>query len=186
MVDKTGPMNFVPSKYMGNFDSPKLQDFSLPKPIIRYITKNPTTFDYYCKIVETCKYFYSNFLIFAFSALKFVEGDKWTDQVFDCDCNDNHKFKLFDIPAKIWLDSTLNFKNNFSPNLASSLISKLYRCDISRLILYNQIITLNEFLYLIPNVYYFVFGNGYIKENNGNDLHLEKIVEYIPKLQYLY
>uniref|UniRef100_A0AC34FQ98 Uncharacterized protein n=1 Tax=Panagrolaimus sp. ES5 TaxID=591445 RepID=A0AC34FQ98_9BILA len=178
-------MNYIPSKYMANFDTPKSQEFSLPAPLMRYMINNPTG-KFYAKIVGTCKYFYSIKRVFHFAVLNFVKNNDWT-VCTNFDCPKRHDFELFKIPVKIWLAKGLQIdeKASLFPNLASSLVSKLYRCDINQLILYSQKLTIKEFLFLTKNVDCFIFDNGYITEQDGTVLKLEKIIEYLPKLKSL-
>ena len=75
------------------------------------------------------------------------------------------------------------YTNNY--NKISKFISKICCCDITYLDLKNQILLLDEFIFLAASVSKCYFQNvKIVKNQNGEELFLEEIIENLPKLPY--
>uniref|UniRef100_A0A914Z0J3 Uncharacterized protein n=1 Tax=Panagrolaimus superbus TaxID=310955 RepID=A0A914Z0J3_9BILA len=77
--------------------------------------------------------------------------------------------------------STSSNESSFQ-GLFCSIISKLYyKCEIARLYLYDISLTLNEFIFLSSSAENVILNNVSIKYCNGEEVELEKLVQFCSK-----
>uniref|UniRef100_A0A914QV99 Uncharacterized protein n=1 Tax=Panagrolaimus davidi TaxID=227884 RepID=A0A914QV99_9BILA len=114
------------------------------------------------------------------------EGNEWQT----CSINsakhicEKNKFNK-NISPKLWLTESFRFYSNKSTpqNFASEIIPKLYRCNVSRLIISQQYLTFEEFLFLTPNVTNLHFHYIHLRYGSGKPVEFETIVSNLPKIQ---
>uniref|UniRef100_A0AC34FIB0 Uncharacterized protein n=1 Tax=Panagrolaimus sp. ES5 TaxID=591445 RepID=A0AC34FIB0_9BILA len=179
-----------PVKKASFLSSYRIQSFSLPDSIMFYMAKNPPSAEIYQKLIQSCKYFFVKNPLLVVSELHLGYRNGWHT------CGDEEKIDLKNIPHKLWISRNLNVVvncgivhidacNGQDRFFVSSLISKFYRCDVTKLTLQRQTISFKDFIFLASNVESLQLTNALnILNEDGSVATLEKIVEALPKLTY--
>uniref|UniRef100_A0AC34FP28 Uncharacterized protein n=1 Tax=Panagrolaimus sp. ES5 TaxID=591445 RepID=A0AC34FP28_9BILA len=152
------------------------QAFSLPDSIMHYMAMNPSSAEVYQKLIQSCKYFFvkNSILVLRVMYYKrngwktFING-KWKDIV------------LSNNPSKLWITNSLTvfFVNDNA--VASSIIPKFFQCNVKKLILWDQILSYDQFMVLAPAVEYLEFIRVTVKYGDGTIVPLEKLFEQLSK-----
>uniref|UniRef100_A0A914Q9T4 Uncharacterized protein n=1 Tax=Panagrolaimus davidi TaxID=227884 RepID=A0A914Q9T4_9BILA len=92
---------------------------------------------------------------------------------------------LKNISSKLWIKNDLHIssRNVSEGNKASGLVRKTFKCDAPHLILFNQIVSMDELLFLASNVQNINLDRTIVKNENGSILEFKKIVEFFPKVE---
>uniref|UniRef100_A0A914PJL7 Uncharacterized protein n=1 Tax=Panagrolaimus davidi TaxID=227884 RepID=A0A914PJL7_9BILA len=137
---------------------------------------NPLSPKIYQKLIQTCKYFFIKNPIIVFEKL-FLDFKENIAHL-------NHfgkPFNMTNFTFKIWV---INEFHNAARNTllfhTSSMIRKIHRCDAKELYLSHQEISLNEFIFLSPNIKIISLNCTPVKNEDGTILPLEKLVTYLP------
>uniref|UniRef100_A0A914QRM5 Uncharacterized protein n=1 Tax=Panagrolaimus davidi TaxID=227884 RepID=A0A914QRM5_9BILA len=165
----------IPSSRAKFFAKYFRQNFALPDSIIHYIAKNPKTWMLYQKIIRTCKYFFVKNPILVVPLLSYIHDDVW---VVDADVE--LLIDLNKIKCKFWVTEEFDVLpgvNDYNPNILSSNILKLYKCDVIFLFLICQTISYNDLSFFISVAEEIGFKDVNLKDENGKILPLEKIIE---------
>uniref|UniRef100_A0A914Z2W4 Uncharacterized protein n=1 Tax=Panagrolaimus superbus TaxID=310955 RepID=A0A914Z2W4_9BILA len=146
---------------------------------MHYIAKNPKNAKVYQKMIKRCKYFFVKNPILVLSHLSHSQNG-WSTWV-------NETWKSIDInkiSAKLWITGLLHVSpaNVSNDSVVSSIISKIYQCDFKRLSLDNQVISLNEFIFLCLSAKYLTLERVTVKNNDGTVVAFENIIERLPQL----
>uniref|UniRef100_A0AC34F2C5 Uncharacterized protein n=1 Tax=Panagrolaimus sp. ES5 TaxID=591445 RepID=A0AC34F2C5_9BILA len=152
------------------------QAFSLPDSIMHYMAMNPPSAEVYQKLIQSCKYFFVKNSILVLPSYYEING--WGTMV-------NGELKDIDLsnnPSKLWITDTFNLIKSDN-TIASSIISKIYQCNVKNLQLHCQIITYDEFLILAPAVEHLSFAGVVVKYDDGTIVLFEKLVEQLPKVK---
>uniref|UniRef100_A0A914QQ73 Uncharacterized protein n=1 Tax=Panagrolaimus davidi TaxID=227884 RepID=A0A914QQ73_9BILA len=155
------------------------QNFSMPDSIIFYVAKNPRTAELYLKMVKTCKYFFIKNPIIIIPYLD-AYGGKW--RVYE------KPFDLTKYNCKYWITDGI-YADGFkcgNQNIFSSIISKLYRCDVKCLILYSQIISYQDLSLLISSAEKIDLNNVIVKHADSSVVQLEDIVAVAIKAKEIF
>uniref|UniRef100_A0AC34F9X8 Uncharacterized protein n=1 Tax=Panagrolaimus sp. ES5 TaxID=591445 RepID=A0AC34F9X8_9BILA len=159
------------------------QNFSFPSSIIYYISKNPSSSKCYSKLIQSCKYFFEKNPILVAEDL-YCQTKICSNK--DCDGGGEKcciEIDINKIKSKIWLTSGLILNCSHVSNYASSLCSKLYRCEMVRLDLCKQHITYDEFKKLAACVRTINLIDTKITYNDGSTVMLETILGLIPNVE---
>uniref|UniRef100_A0AC34FJM4 DUF38 domain-containing protein n=1 Tax=Panagrolaimus sp. ES5 TaxID=591445 RepID=A0AC34FJM4_9BILA len=152
------------------------QSFSLPDSIMHYIAMNPSSAEAYEKLVQSCKYFFVKNSILVLSSLNcFSNG---------CETLINGEWKDIDLinnPNKLWITDRFNVKFNNDNTSASSIIPKFFHCNVKNLIVWEQIISYDEFMVLTANVERLEFIRATVKYDDGTIVPFEKLVDQLPE-----
>uniref|UniRef100_A0A914QAV0 Uncharacterized protein n=1 Tax=Panagrolaimus davidi TaxID=227884 RepID=A0A914QAV0_9BILA len=164
------------------------QEFSLPDSLLYYMIKNPLSPKVYEKLIQCCKYFFSKNPIIVIPLLKFDhDGNGWKVVRNGIPT----KFDMKNASHKLWITNALYvYKNEDIPNethvimnLASSIVPKFYKCDVTKLCLKKQNIFFDEYLMLALNVKTLAFLDVIVKNLDGTLTSVEKLVEGASKLK---
>uniref|UniRef100_A0A914QYS8 Uncharacterized protein n=1 Tax=Panagrolaimus davidi TaxID=227884 RepID=A0A914QYS8_9BILA len=154
------------AKFMATFYQ---QDFSLPDSLIFYIATNPKTAELYLKMIKTCKYFFVKNPIIIIDCLD-TFGGKWRVNEKPLDLTKyNCKYWITDVisvSASVFVDK----------NILSTIIPKLYQCDVKCLSISHQIISFNDLSFIISSAEEIYFNNVIVKKCNSV-IPLEGIIE---------
>uniref|UniRef100_A0A914PB13 Uncharacterized protein n=1 Tax=Panagrolaimus davidi TaxID=227884 RepID=A0A914PB13_9BILA len=173
------------------------QDWSLPKPIIRYIASqtHPPTSE---KLLQSCKYFFKhNSVLYCYKASSlYVHGNY--------DIKENSfliSISSFNSPPfnkkNIYISNVLIFHGvnskflNIPCNatLSEAIKNSIFQCDAKFIDIKNQNLSEKEFQFLVGhgNVKYLVLDDIHIFENseNNDEMALEEIFKMTPKLEYV-
>uniref|UniRef100_A0A914PMA5 Uncharacterized protein n=1 Tax=Panagrolaimus davidi TaxID=227884 RepID=A0A914PMA5_9BILA len=151
------------------------QSFDLPGTIMFYILMNPKTAAFYQKLIKSCKYFFIKNPILIVNHL--FHNDIYSVHVRWI--VNRKPFDLSKLTCKVWITDKLDIypgkKHNQS--ILSSLMPKLYRCDVKELNLSEQVITFHDLSLLISFAEVIYFYNVTFKNENGSNVALEEVVE---------
>uniref|UniRef100_A0AC35GRT2 Uncharacterized protein n=1 Tax=Panagrolaimus sp. PS1159 TaxID=55785 RepID=A0AC35GRT2_9BILA len=159
----------------------KQHPFGLPEPIYYYLKKNANP-KLLLKLMQISKYFcFKEFPYMVVKDLKY-ERTKW----IYCKPKYNFDYEVLDLSnlkKPLWITKGINCYTE-DVSLVSSLLSKVIACDITNLRLEDQIITLNEFKFLISsgNVKTFTFCYSHVEYENGEIVPIDKIMKLIPNV----
>uniref|UniRef100_A0A914QUU8 Uncharacterized protein n=1 Tax=Panagrolaimus davidi TaxID=227884 RepID=A0A914QUU8_9BILA len=164
------------------------QEFSFPDSVIYYMIKNPISPKIYEKLIQCCKYFFSKNPIIVIPLLKFDQNGSGWEVVRN---GIPTKINITNVPNKLWITNALHVYDNeditnetpMIMNLASSIIPKFYKCDVTKLSLTKQNIFFNEYLMLALNVKDLAFVDVIVKNLDGTLTSVEKLVEGASKLK---
>uniref|UniRef100_A0A914QV88 Uncharacterized protein n=1 Tax=Panagrolaimus davidi TaxID=227884 RepID=A0A914QV88_9BILA len=151
--------------------------FGLPEPILYYLKKNSNP-KLLLKLMQISKYFcFKDFPYMVVKDLKY-ENTKW----FYCEPY-YEVLDLSNLKKPLWITKGINCYTE-DVSLVSSLLSKVIVCDITKLGLDDQIITLNEFKLLISsgNVKTFSFFHSHVEYENGEIVPIDEIMKLIPNV----
>uniref|UniRef100_A0A914QKY4 Uncharacterized protein n=1 Tax=Panagrolaimus davidi TaxID=227884 RepID=A0A914QKY4_9BILA len=161
------------SKHAEFMETYHRQNFSMPDSVIFYVAKNPKTSALYLKMIKTCKYFFVKNSIIVIDCLDTHRG-KWRINKKPLD--------LTKYNCKYWITDKIHapafeFVNR---NIFSSIISKLYRCDVKCLELFFQVVSFNDLSLLIPSAEKIYLRNVSVKKCDSI-IPLEDIVAIAVK-----
>uniref|UniRef100_A0A914QQC6 Uncharacterized protein n=1 Tax=Panagrolaimus davidi TaxID=227884 RepID=A0A914QQC6_9BILA len=169
-----------------------IQDFSLPNPLINYIILNPTKYsNSYQKLLESCKYFYGKKAFLMVQQMIHVNSTKWFFKhpwASKIKAYANPKFgedgfDVLKLNEKLWILKNLHIESNDSPNAASLLTPKIYRCDVKILELRTQKLSLNEFKIFCQNVEKCILRESFVTDEKGHiEIPFETVLESMPNL----
>uniref|UniRef100_A0A914QRG2 Uncharacterized protein n=1 Tax=Panagrolaimus davidi TaxID=227884 RepID=A0A914QRG2_9BILA len=158
------------------------QEFSFPDSVIYYMIKNPISPKIYEKLIKCCKYFFSKNPIIIIPCLKFDhDGNGWKVVRNET----STKIDVTNVSNKLWITNELSVYEDedttneipFILNLASSVIPKFYKCDVTELTLKKQNIFFTEYLMLALNVKVLAFVDVIVKNLDGTLTSVEKLIE---------
>uniref|UniRef100_A0A914PRX1 Uncharacterized protein n=1 Tax=Panagrolaimus davidi TaxID=227884 RepID=A0A914PRX1_9BILA len=164
----------------------KVQDFSLPKPLILYILEN-ANHRILRNLFKSCKYFFFKkptpicYCLESGSAAKFNE-----ENLILTFSGDDEKFiKNTYITTRI--DIRMYFFLNPLNTVISSLIPLFSRCDAKYIYLVGQNLSFNDFKFLVSHgqVVHYHLTDGEIKDETNAYVDLEKIMKYFGNIEEL-
>uniref|UniRef100_A0AC35FQN6 Uncharacterized protein n=1 Tax=Panagrolaimus sp. PS1159 TaxID=55785 RepID=A0AC35FQN6_9BILA len=186
---------FIKGKFDWPGDDVLKQYFSLPSNIIYYMAMNPSTPKCYNKLIQCCKYFFEKNPIIVVKNLISYNGDESQTKIcskreYECEefgcCVD---IDIYKVTSTFWLTSELEFDcfSNNNPNYYSTLCSKIFRCDIAKLLLHEKLIYYEDFKLLASSAKEILLDCVEMTYNNedGENVMLEKIVEACSKVKKL-
>uniref|UniRef100_A0A914QN90 Uncharacterized protein n=1 Tax=Panagrolaimus davidi TaxID=227884 RepID=A0A914QN90_9BILA len=133
----------------------------------------------YQKLIKSCKYFFAKNPVLVIDYVYEGENKKWTATL-----NETQKYIDFtNVSNKFWIIDV--FDGYHAKTFVSSIIPKLYKCDVKDLRLMDDIITFEDFLLLSSNVRKIALYRNTIKKENGEIVSLEKIVKVLDKLKFI-
>uniref|UniRef100_A0A914Q854 Uncharacterized protein n=1 Tax=Panagrolaimus davidi TaxID=227884 RepID=A0A914Q854_9BILA len=163
------------AKFMATYHR---QNFSMPDSVIFYIAKNPKTAELYLKMVKTCKYFFIKNPIIIIPNLYAYEGNWRNGQV---------SLNLIKYNCKCWITNQIHASayEFVDKNIFSSIIPKLYQCDIKHLLLSDQIISYHDLSHIISSAKSIDFINVIVKYADSTDVPFEDIVAIAVKAKQI-
>ena len=164
------------------------QRFSLPENLVFYVVKNPPSPEVYNKLIKFCKYFSLKNPIITLYRLNFLNDVKyWKTKKINV-FQKRKKFKIENLNKKLWIYQKLIVIEHRNQFLASSLIPRIYRCDLIRLELSNQTLTFAEFRKLTSSgsLKKLDLARVLVKSDDGTIIPIEKLIESLPKLRTCY
>uniref|UniRef100_A0AC35EX24 DUF38 domain-containing protein n=1 Tax=Panagrolaimus sp. PS1159 TaxID=55785 RepID=A0AC35EX24_9BILA len=160
-----------------------LFELGFREPILDYLKRNANP-RVLLKLMRVSKYFWIK--EFPFTVIKDLkyENSKWKYRPLEWPKShffDTRKFQPFDfdnIAKKLWITESLYLNNKEGTNIAS----KVAVCDIVKLDLLRQKISLEEFkLFNAHKIKNAFFCNIIIEDSNNEILSVESILNHLPK-----
>ena len=164
------------------------QRFSLPWNLIFYMAKNPPSPEVYEKLIQCCKYFWLKNPIITLNSLYHSSRDKhWrTDKMNGF--QERQRFKIENLGEKFWIYKDLDVCDHRNRFLASSIVPKIYRCDLTCLWLSYQTLSFDEFNVITSSgsLQWLSLKITTMKNADGSIVSLEKLIELLPNLRTLF
>uniref|UniRef100_A0A914QK35 Uncharacterized protein n=1 Tax=Panagrolaimus davidi TaxID=227884 RepID=A0A914QK35_9BILA len=154
------------TKFMATYHR---QNFSIPDSVIFYVAKNPKTAELYLKMVKSCKYFFVKNPIIIIKNLH-ADGGEWR--------SDNLPLNLTKYDCKYWITDEIkaSARGLVNQNIFSSIMPKLYQCDVKYISVSDQIISFNDLSLIISSAELISFNNVIVKHADSSDVPLEDVV----------
>uniref|UniRef100_A0AC34FGB0 Uncharacterized protein n=1 Tax=Panagrolaimus sp. ES5 TaxID=591445 RepID=A0AC34FGB0_9BILA len=143
---------------------------------MHYMAMNPSSAEVYQKLIQSCKYFFVKNLILVLRVM-YYKSNGWETFI-------NGEWKdidLSNISSKLWITDRFFVYPNNDNHIASPIVPKIYQCNAKKLILYDQILSYDEFMVLAPAVEHLDFIRVTVKYGDGSIVPFEKLVEQLPK-----
>uniref|UniRef100_A0A914Q917 Uncharacterized protein n=1 Tax=Panagrolaimus davidi TaxID=227884 RepID=A0A914Q917_9BILA len=173
------------------YDTYQRQNFSLPGPQIFYILNN-ADHRMLRKLFASCKYFFVKhptpicYVLFMADDQTFFEKENLELSPLS---NQIMFVKKTFITGSIQVyPGDMNLSDDDPGRLfISSLIPHLFRCEAKYLLIFNQSLSFDEVKFLIAhgNVVEFHLPKSKILDENGQYVHLEEIMKYLPNIEEL-
>lgn len=158
------------------FKKPREQKFSIPNSIIKYMLENPTG-KAWKKLIQTCKYFFSQYPVFPIQSLSFEYGSRWDA---DREIFDSNKFF-----PKLWLYGSLQCVDPRHPNTLQKFILQVFKCNLNNLTVFCQTLSWDTYQILISSGSFesMEFYKCSFTYSDGTDVTLDKLLENIEHLE---
>uniref|UniRef100_A0AC34FX81 Uncharacterized protein n=1 Tax=Panagrolaimus sp. ES5 TaxID=591445 RepID=A0AC34FX81_9BILA len=159
------------------------QNFPFRNSLMQYITMNPASAKAYKKLTKSCKNFFVKNPILVLWRLENDRKNGWQSNV-----NGMYKEVNFKCSSKFWITDSIDvYPSNISKalkrNILSSILPKIYRCDILRLSIEEQTISVDELSVLISNVENFILENVTVMDRNGSLAPIEDLLKLSSKFK---
>ena len=161
------------------------QMFALPEALVLYIEKNQLSPTLYHKLIRCCKYFWLKNPIITLNRLDRYSRYKHRKSCKMNGFQERQKFQIENLSAKLWIYKKMSVCEDQNQFMASTLIARIYRCDLTRLRLSNQSLTFDEFKKFTSSgsLKRLSFKKTYVKNLDGTIVPIEKLIELLPKLR---
>uniref|UniRef100_A0AC34GV03 Uncharacterized protein n=1 Tax=Panagrolaimus sp. ES5 TaxID=591445 RepID=A0AC34GV03_9BILA len=154
----------------------------LPESILYYI-KNKAHPRFQLKLMQTSKYF--RFKEFPYSVARDIGYADYDDTWYFR--QNNGTYEDIEILTKpLWITGSIySVDAEEDPKAISDLLSKCAVCDIKKLNLCNQILTVGEFRMLVSsdNIEKLYYHNSHIEYDDGSIVWFDEIIKVFPKLK---
>ena len=164
------------------------QLFSLPKVLAFYIAKNPPSPEVYNKLIRCCKYFWLKNPVITLKEYHFQNHENYRESEIIYGNQIFKNFKIENYEEKLWIHRYLIVWDVGNQFLASSIIPRIYRCDLIHLRLGCQTLSFDEFRKFTSSgsLEILQFFKTTVKNVDGTMVPVEKWIELSPKLQKFY
>ena len=182
-------MSELPKRFKSSFFC---QRFAFPEDTMVHIAMNLPSPEVYNKLIKCCKYFWLKKPLITFNGLDHNSTDGLLRNPSKSSGINGFSqipnFKIQNVNGKFWIYRKFSVIDHGNRFLASSIIPKIHRCDVSELTLENQKITFDDFKALTSSgiIKYFEIHNTSMKDKDGVRVPIEKMIELLPKLQELW
>ena len=163
------------------------QKFALPEHFVFYIAKNLPSPVVFNKLIKCCKYFWLKNPIITFNGLTHqfnYELGYWHAEEINGFRNET-QFEMENVNKKLWIYGTLSVFDHESIFLASSIIPKIHKCDLSCLNLSYQNITFADFKMFTSSdsMRSLFLLDTSVKKDDGTVITIEQLIEVLPNLR---
>ena len=168
------------------------QRFSLPEALVFYMAQNPLSPKLYHKLIRCCKYFWLKSSIITLHSLHRPDGSSQYDKFWKAFKINGfyvfQKFKIDNVNEKYWFYQKMFIEDKHDQFLASSIVPRIYRCDLIRLELFYQILSFDEFQKFTSSVLLRILylHKTIVKNEDGTIVPIEKLMKLLPNLQTFY
>ena len=159
------------------------QHFSVPSFLVEKLlnTENGKVYD---KLIRTCKYFYSKnrkLPTDRFSILRWEKEDSTPCHIKTWLTSSNS------VSSNIWILKDVKIDLRIDAGILQKLISKIYRCDASMLIIHKGTLTETELDFFInpQKLKCFALMDVRVLDSDGLQLSITKIIEKMPNVEFL-
>uniref|UniRef100_A0AC34GMV4 Uncharacterized protein n=1 Tax=Panagrolaimus sp. ES5 TaxID=591445 RepID=A0AC34GMV4_9BILA len=160
------------------FKNPRPQEFSLPYPLMKYITMKSTSYKAWRKLITTCKYFYSKNPVIP---IRNCQKSKYNDYEWSLSWTPR-KYKLIDLRKKfcykLWPHGHLEIAD--APY--SILAPKVFRYDLTSIYVLSQTISYDEYQRLTSSktLSCLMFFKVNVVHSDGSLVAFDKLLENLP------
>ena len=161
------------------------QQFSLPEASVFYMAKNPPSPEVYEKLIRCCKYFWLKNPVITLNYLgRFYDEKYWVTHKIN-GFPELKKLKIESFKEKLWINWKLTVYNDLNQFLASSLIPRVYRCDLKELMLAHLILSFDEFQKFTSSgtLESLDLHDTIVKNDDRTVVTIEKFIEILSNLE---
>uniref|UniRef100_A0A914P9I6 Uncharacterized protein n=1 Tax=Panagrolaimus davidi TaxID=227884 RepID=A0A914P9I6_9BILA len=152
-----------------------------PTDVLKYMKLNATP-RMSVKLMKICKYFkHREFPFFVIKLIKHCFGE-WTYITLDNITITTNS--LAEIPDNLWITERIIV--SIEEIDFTAFINKIIVSDAESIHFVSQTIPFNKFKHLCANVKNFNSISSYLKDDDGNDICLDEVLESLPNLEALY
>ena len=161
------------------------QGFTLPDALVFYMSKNPPSPEVYHKLIRCCKYFWLKNSAITLNFLGRLPNDKYWETHGINGFQKYQKLKIETLNEKLWIHDFLGVYDAQNEFMASLVIPRIHRCDITNITLSYQTLSFEEFKKITSSgsVDSLYLGITTVKNDDGTIVPIEKLIELLPKLQ---
>ena len=161
---------------------PGVQRFSIPETIVHYILKNPISHRLWKNLIQTCKHFFSKNPILVIDSLRHKEETPgWIAKLGD----ERNIIDVENVPFTLWIISTFDAAFG-GPHPVALPIQKIYRSELTVLMLQNVSLSYDEFQFLTSaNIVNRVrLANLQLQHADGRVVDLYEILQLVPRAKH--
>ena len=161
------------------------QRFSLPEALVFFMANNPPSPEVYHKLIRCCKYFWFKNPVITLNDLYHCSRDKYWRTYKMNGFQGFKRFEIENFKEKLWIYQDLNVFRMLNTLLASSIIPRIYRCDLTSLTLSDQTLSFNEFQKLTSSgsLVSLYLKKTSMKNDGGTIVPIETLIEVLPNLE---
>ena len=163
------------------------QTFALPEALVFYIAMNPPSPEVFNKLIQCCKYFWlKNPVITLYG---FYDVNKlWETREMNGFQNRPQKIHMENFKEKLWIHFNLDISDQLTQSAASSIVPRIYRCDLYLLRLSHQSLTFDEFQIFTSSAILeeLHLRETTVKNDDGSIVPIEQLIEPLPELIEFY
>jgi hypothetical protein len=163
------------------------QEWSLPDPVINYITKNPPSSKMYEKMIKCCKHFFIKNPILIVPALNYNKEVKEKEGIWKFSYG-GKPVNLEKLKSKLWITDNFSVmapkKASINPMLISSLVPRIHQCDAENVSFCDQVLSVADFKFLFSSVKKSIhLCRVTVRNDDGSIVPFEKLLETCTKVK---
>ena len=149
------------------------------------MAKNPPSPEVYNKLIKCCKYFWLKNPVITLNSLGRTIREKYWKTNKMNGFRNCQKLQTENMVEKLWIHNQVSISNKENQFMASTIIPKIYRCDLTHLSLSFQSLSFNEFKLFTSSgsLETLRLHKTSVKNDDGSIVPIEKLIELSPKLQ---
>jgi hypothetical protein len=163
------------------------QEWSLPDPVINYITKNPPSSKMYEKMIKCCKHFFIKNPILIVPALNYNKEVKEKEGIWKFSYG-GKSVNLEMIKSKLWITDNFSVmapkKAAIDAKLISSLVPRIHQCDAENVSFCDQVLSFADLKLLFSSVKKSIhLCRVTVRNDGGSIVPFEKLFEVCTKVK---
>ena len=164
------------------------QRFTLPEALVFYMAKNPPSPEVFHILIRCCKYFWLKNPVITFKDFSCSTYHKYWRTIKINGFGKYQEFHIENLNEKLWICWHFSVWGDRNQFMASSFIPRIHRCDLNSLMLFNQIVSFDEFQKFISSgsLELLKFYKTIVKNKDGTIVPIEKLIELLPNVKIIY
>ena len=165
------------------------QQFSLPEAFVFYIAKDPTSVELFHKLIRCCKHFWLKNPIITLCEMFPFPFRRHNSMIWQSVAINGFQrrsiFQMENMVEKLWVTQRLSIFDDQNKFLTSSLIPRIYRCELNCLVMKDQTISFGDFKVFTSSgsLKWLRLDRVLVKNDDGSVVPIEKLIELLPKLR---
>uniref|UniRef100_A0AC35GLG7 Uncharacterized protein n=1 Tax=Panagrolaimus sp. PS1159 TaxID=55785 RepID=A0AC35GLG7_9BILA len=165
------------------------QEWSLPDPVINYITKNPPSSKMYEKMIKCCKHFFTKNPILIVPAFNYTKEVNEKEGIWKFSYG-GKSINLEKLKSKLWITDNFSVmapqKAAIDSKLVSSLVPRIHQCDAENVSFCDQVLSFTDFKFLFSSVKKSIhLCRVTVRNDDGSIVPFEKLLEVCTKVKLI-